>query len=311
MSAVSATDDLSDARRRLAAGRRVLLVRRIRSNPSLVTGATLVVALLLICLVGPLFLDRGPLEVAVPERLLPPSGENLLGTDEYGRDLLARVMHGGRISLWVGFSVAGLTALLGLVIGLLASYYAALDHVLMRVSDGLMAIPGVLLAIGLMAALGPKTSNVIIALVIVSTPAMARVVRSRAVAVKQETFVDAMRAQGAGATRILVRHIAPNTLTTLVVQGTFVFADAIITEATLSFLGAGIPAPAASWGNILYDGKTVIFIAWWMTVFPGIMLLLAVVGLNLFGDGLRDIIDPRSARRLTKRGGLLRRRQPE
>jgi peptide/nickel transport system permease protein len=160
------------------------------------------------------------------------------------------------------------------------------------VCDGLMAFPGILLSIALMAALGAKLSNVIIALSIVFTPAVARAVRSAAIVVREQTYIEAIKAQGASDFRVLWLHIAPNTLSPLIVQSTFIFADAIIVEAALSFLGAGIPAPAPSWGNILYDGKVVILKAWWMTVFPGITMVLSVLALNLFGDGLRDLLDP-------------------
>lgn len=165
----------------------------------------------------------------------------------------------------------------------------------MRICDGLMAIPGILLAIALVAALGPMTENVIIALGIVFIPYVARIVRSATLVVREETYIEAMKAQGASATRIIWMHIAPNTLSPLVVQATFIFADAIITEAALSFLGAGVPTPDPSWGNILYDGKLVIFKAWWMTVFPGILIILTVMGLNFAGDGIRDMVDPHSS----------------
>jgi peptide/nickel transport system permease protein len=179
-----------------------------------------------------------------------------------------------------------------MIIVLYASYYKLLDHILMRVCDGLMSIPGILLAIALMASLGPKTQNVVIALSIVFTPYIARVIRSAAIVAREQTYIEAIRVQGASTLRIIWLHIMPNTISPLVVTATFIFADAIITEAALSFLGAGIPAPDPSWGNILYDGKVVIFNAWWMTVFPGIMIILSVLGLNLLGDGLRDLIDP-------------------
>jgi peptide/nickel transport system permease protein len=206
--------------------------------------------------------------------------------------LMSRIIYGARVSMGVGFSVAIAASAMGVIIGLYASYYRFLDNVLMRVCDGLMAFPGILLSIALMAALGAKLSNVIIALSIVFTPAIARAVRSAAIVVREQTYIEAIKAQGASNFRVLWQHIAPNTLSPLIVQSTFIFADAIIVEAALSFLGAGIPAPAPSWGNILYDGKIVILKAWWMTVFPGITMVLSVLALNLFGDGLRDLLDP-------------------
>lgn len=220
------------------------------------------------------------------------SSKHLLGTDEFGRDLLTRIVYGSRVTMGVGFSVAIISSVAGMIIGLYASYYRTLDHILMRISDGLMAIPAILLAIALMTALGPSTKNVIIAMSIVFTPAIARVIRSAAIVVREQTYIEAMKVQGASSFRIIWGHIMPNTISPLVVQATFIFAEAIITEAALSFLGAGVPAPDPSWGNILYDGKLVIFNAWWMTVFPGIMIVIAILGLNLFGDGIRDLIDP-------------------
>lgn len=283
---------LLDTKQRLKSEQRQLLFRRIKSNKAIVTGGFIILLLALIALLGPLLVPYTPYEMEVTNRLKAPSAEHLLGTDNFGRDLLSRIAYGARVSLGVGMSVAFLACLFGLIVGLLASYYRLLDNILMRICDGLMAIPGVLLAIALMAALGPKQQNVIIALTIVFIPNVARVVRSTALIIREETYIEAIKSQGASTWRIIALHIAPNTISPLVVQASFIFADAIITEAALSFLGAGIPAPDPSWGNILYDGKVVIFNAWWMTVFPGILIVLSVLGLNLLGDGLRDLIDP-------------------
>ncbi len=273
-----------------------LLLRRFSSSSLFVTGAVIFFLLLVLAFIGPLVIPYGPVEMEVANRLQAPSMSHLLGTDEFGRDLLSRIAHGAQVSLWVGLAVTVVTSFLGLVIGLYSSYYRVLDHVLMRISDGLMSIPGVLLAIALMAALGPSTTNVIIALSIVFTPNIARVVRSSALVIKEQTYIEAMHAQGASSFRIIWKHIAPNTISPLIVQATFIFAETIITEAALSFLGVGIPAPDPSWGNILYDGKLLVFQAWWMVVFPGIMIVLSVLGLNLLGDGLRDVIDPHATK---------------
>ncbi|OLO28113.1 peptide ABC transporter permease [Alkalihalophilus pseudofirmus] len=284
--------ELSDIRKKLKKEQRAITRKRFLSNKLLLTGAAFIMFVTVIALIGPVFLEYTPYEMTVENRLQAPSTEHLLGTDNFGRDLLSRVVYGAQVSLGVGLSVAIITSVAGMLIGLIASYYKTMDHILMRICDGLMAIPGILFAIALMAALGPQTGNVIIALSIVFTPLIARVVRSRAISIREETYIEAMRAQGAGPLRIIFLHIAPNTISPLVVQATFIFADSIITEAALSFLGAGVPTPDPSWGNILYDGKLVIFNAWWMTVFPGIMIILAVIGLNFLGDGLRDAIDP-------------------
>lgn len=286
------TEKLSNVKQRLKKEQRQLFIKRFLSNRLLVTGVITLLFLLIVTIVGPLVVTDDPLEISVQDRLSSPSSEHLLGTDEFGRDLLSRIVHGAKVTMGVGISVAAISSFFGMVIGLYASYYRSLDHILMRICDGLMAIPSILLAIALMAALGPNTRNVIIALSIVFTPHIARVIRSAALVVREQTYIEAMKAQGASSTRIIWLHIMPNTISPLVVQATYIFAEAIIVEAALSFLGAGVPPPDPSWGNILYDGKLVIFNAWWMTVFPGIMIVLSVLGLNLLGDGLRDLIDP-------------------
>ena len=287
---------LSDFRRDINRERRSLFVRRFFSNKLTVTGSVILLLTLLITIFGPMISAYNPYEMVVTSRLKAPSGEHLFGTDNLGRDLFARVVYGARASMGVGLSVAIITSILGMVVGLYSSYYKILDHILMRICDGLMAFPAILLAIALMAALGTKIENVIIALSAVFTPYVARVVRSAALVVREQTYIEAMKAQGASSLRIIWAHIAPNTLSPLIVYATFIFADAIIIEAGLSFLGVGVPAPDPSWGNILYDGKLVIFTAWWMTFFPGIAIILSVLGLNLFGDGLRDLLDPHTNR---------------
>lgn len=266
---------------------------RLRTNHGLLIGVVLIGLLVLIAVIGPLLTSYSPYDMKVMDRLQPPSGAHLLGTDEFGRDLWTRIIYGARVSMSVGLIVALLSSALGLVIGVYATYYKLLDHILMRICDGLIAIPGILLAIALMAALGASAMNVIIALTIVFTPNIARVVRATALVIKEQTYIEAMRAQGASDARIIWLHIVPNTLSPLLVQATFVFAEAIISEAALSFLGAGIPAPEPSWGNILQSSKLVIYKAWWMVVFPGIMIVLSILSLNLLGDGLRDYLDPR------------------
>lgn len=285
-------ENLSDVKQRMKKEQRQLFIKRFFDNKLMVTGFVTILFLLLVTFIGPIIVTDDPYEIAVQDRLSSPSSEHLLGTDEFGRDLLSRIVHGAKVTMGVGLAVAALSSLFGMIIGLYASYYRVLDHILMRIADGLMAIPSILLAIALMAALGPDTKNIIIALSIVFTPHIARVIRSAALVVREQTYIEAMQAQGASATRIIWLHIMPNTISPLVVQATYIFAEAIIVEAALSFLGAGVPAPDPSWGNILYDGKLVIYNAWWMTVFPGIMIILSVLGLNLLGDGLRDLIDP-------------------
>jgi len=273
-----------------------ILLRQIMSNRSLVIGFVVIAFLILVALFGPLVIAHDPNAMNVLNRFAPPSATHWFGTDNLGRDVLSRVIYGARISMGIGVAVAIVASLAGLIVGVYSSYYTRLDHLLMRISDGIMAFPGLLLALALMAALGGRASNVVLAVSIVATPYIARVVRSEALALKEQTFVEATRALGASDTRIIWRHIAPNTLSSLIVQATFIFAEAIIVEAALSFLGAGIPPPAPSWGNILSDGKTYIYKAWWMTFFPGMTITIAIIGLNLFGDGLRDLLDPHSSK---------------
>ena len=253
----------------------------------------LFMAVALLALLGTALCSYDPYAMTVSERLQAPTRAHPMGTDEFGRDLLTRVIYGARVSIGVGAAVTILASALGLIIGLCSGYYTLPDHILMRISEGMSSIPGIFLAIALMAVLGASAGNVVIALSIVYIPGVARVVRAAVLREKSSAYVESLRIQGAGDLRILVLHIAPNVLSPLLVQGSFVFAGAILSEASLSFLGAGIPAPAASWGNILQAGKGVIHKAWWMVVFPGGMIIASVLSLTLLGDGLRDFLDPR------------------
>lgn len=287
------TTSMSVDARALVRERRGKALRRLGRNTPLVLGASLLLAILVTSLVLPLVLPMDPYGVDVDTIGAAPSGTHPFGTDMVGRDLFARVVLGIKTSLLVGASVMVLSCAAGMAVGLLAGYFRVLDGILMRVSDGMMAIPGVLLALALVATLGPRVQNVVIALTVVMIPQVSRMVRVRALAVKELTYVEAMRAQGARSSRIILRHIAPNTFSILVVQAAFIFADAVMTEASLSFLGAGVPQPQPSLGNILFDGKQAIFSAWWVTVIPALLLVLTVISLNLLGDGVRDIVDPK------------------
>lgn len=286
--------ELTSIKKEMKDKHRSLMVKKFRSNKLALTGAIILTIIIISAIFFPLFISSSPYELDTVNRLQAPSPEHIFGTDNYGRDLLSRVIYGARVSLVVGFSVALLTALLGTIMGLYSAYYKRIDGLLMRISDGLMAFPAILLAIAIMASLGANTTNVIIALTIVFSPLVARTIRSASLVIKEQTYIEALKAQGASTSRIIWSNIFPNIISPLIVQATFIFADSIIVEAALSFLGAGIPAPAPSWGNLLYDGKTVIFNAWWMTLFPGLAIMLTVFGLNLFGDGLRDLLDPHS-----------------
>ena len=268
--------------------------KKALTNKGFVVGGCIFLAIALIALVGPLVWTVDPNAQEMTLRLSAPSPAHPFGCDDFGRDLLARVIAGARVSLGVGIAVTLATSALGLVIGAYACYNERLDHILMRICDGLMSIPGVLLAIALMAMMGASVWNVIIALSIVYTPSMARIVRSRAMVVKEEPFVEALRVQSASTARIVWLHIVPNVMAPFLVQATFVFAEAVLSEAALSFLGLGIKAPDASWGNILQAGKNVMRKAWWMIFFPAIAIIASVLSLNLAGDGLRDALDPKT-----------------
>lgn len=282
--------------RTLKKEQRTLALRKIKANKGLLVGGFVFLLLLVLVVFGPALTGFDPYEMKVASRLMPPSAEHLMGTDEFGRDLFTRILYGGRSSIGIGVLVAFFSSVFGLAIGVYASYFRVLDHIFMRICDGFVSIPGVLLAIALMAALGASGQNVVIALTIVFTPNIARVVRSGALVVREQPYIEAVRLQGAGHLRTIWGHIVPNVLSPLIVQATFVFAETLLSEAALSFLGAGIPAPAPSWGNILQASKLVIYKAWWMVVFPGLAIILAVFSLNLLGNGLRDLFDPRATR---------------
>jgi peptide/nickel transport system permease protein len=207
--------------------------------------------------------------------------------------VLSRVLYGARISVVVGGLVVLLAVAAGLLVGLLAGYYRALDNVLMRVMDGLMAFPAILLAIALMASLGPSLRNVVVALGVVYTPRIARIVRGSVLVVRELPYVEAARAAGASDLAILRRHVLPNCLSPVIVQGTFIFALAVLGEAALSFLGVGAPPAAPSWGNILAEGRLYMQQAPWLVLAPGVAIMATILGLNLFGDGLRDALDPK------------------
>ena len=287
--------DLNEIRKRLLKEQRQLLVHKFLHNRLAVTGGTITFVMLFLALAAPLLAAQGPLEMVVSDRLSAPSAAHIFGTDTYGRDVFSRILYGARVSMTIGLFVGLITMVAGMCLGLLASWFKTLDEVLMRICDGLNAIPSTLLAIAFMAALGASITNVIVSLSIVSIPRMARIARSAALVVKEQTYIEAIAAAGAGPFHIIFRHIAPNILSPVIVQASYVFANAIITEAALSFLGVGVPVPQPSWGNILYEGKDVIYNAWWMIVYPAAFTALTVFGLNLFGDGLRDLLDPHTS----------------
>jgi len=234
-----------------------------------------------------------PMELKVMERLHGPSLAHLLGTDEFGRDVFARIIHGGRYSLSIGLAVVALSGFGGLVLGLLAGYFTRLDGIIMRLVDAMMSFPDILLAIALMAILGAAATNVVLALALVYTPRVARVVRASTLVLREMLFVEAARALGVSTRRILTVHIFRNLTSPLLVQATFIFAYAILAEAALSFLGAGVPPELPTWGTMIATGQQFSHEAFWVVVFPGIAIVLAALSLQMVGDGLRDMLDPR------------------
>ncbi len=239
------------------------------------------------------FIAVGPYAIDFSATTLPPSRLHWFGTDNFGRDIFDRVLFGARVSLWIGFVSALLAAVGGALIGMASAWFRRLDSLIMRIMDALLAFPAILLAIGINAALGPQISSVIIALGTAYIPRMARIVRAQALIIRDLDYVDAALVSGAGSGRIIFRHILPNCLAPILVSVTFVFAYAILAEATLSFLGIGPPPPHPSWGNIIAEGRDYAVEAWWIMLFPGIAISLAALGMNLLGDGLRDVFDPR------------------
>lgn len=270
-----------------------IALRRLLRDPSFLFGAFILAAAAIVAALAPLIAPADPLEIRALLRFRPPDPNHWLGTDNFGRDILSRVIYGARISLQVGLFVVLFTTIGGTVLGVLAGFYPRLDNPLMRVMDALMAFPAILLAMAITAALGPSQANVVVALSIVYAPRTARVVRGSVLALKEMPFVEAARAVGSRDLRILAQHIVPNALSPILVQATFVFAYAILAEAGLSFIGAGTPPPTPSWGNILAEGRGFMRDAPWITIFPGLAIALIVMGLNLIGDALRDALDPR------------------
>ena len=267
--------------------------RAIRRSRMMTAGLVIMTFVCLVALLAPVLATHKPLALDPMNRIQPPSRDHFFGTDDVGRDVYSRVIYGSRVSLAVGALVVVFSNLLGAAIGLLSGYYDKVDKILMRVMDGLMAFPTTLLAIAMMAALGAKMSNVIIALSIVYVPRVARVVRGVVLTVREQAYVEAAVAIGAPSWKIMLFHILPNCLDPIIVQSSFIFAASVLSEAALSYLGVGIPPWIPSWGNIMTGGRLFMNTAPWMTLFPGVAIIICVLGLNLFGDGLRDLVDPR------------------
>jgi peptide/nickel transport system permease protein len=243
---------------------------------------------------APVWWTGDPLEMQTAERLQGPSGAHWFGSDNFGRDIYTRTLYGTRISLAVGSAVAVASLVLGTALGLVIGFYRRLDMIMMRVMDGLMAIPAILLALALMALMKASVRNVIIALVIPEIPRVARLVRASVLSLREHLMVEGARALGVGTPRILIRYILPALVAPLIVQGTYIGASAILFEAYLSFLGAGTPPHIPSWGNIMAEGRAYVQLAFWIILFPGLFLAATVLAINLVGDGLRDLLNVRS-----------------
>jgi peptide/nickel transport system permease protein len=261
--------------------------------------AVILLVIILASLFAPLYVPYDPLAMDSTARLQPPSWVHFLGTDQFGRDTFSRVMMGGRVSLLIGVGAAVVSVTIGLIIGLVAGFFRSADGIIMRIMDSLMAIPAILLAIALVALNGPSLGSVIIAITIPEVPRVVRLVRSVVLSAREEPYVEAAIALGSSMPKILIQHLMPNTFAPLIVQGTYVCASAILIEALLSFLGAGVSTEIPTWGNIMAEGRTYFQIKPGLIFWPGLMLSLCILAINLLGDTARDLLDPR----LKKRGG--------
>jgi peptide/nickel transport system permease protein len=268
-------------------------LQRLLHHRLFVTGLALFAVILLAAVLAPWIARTDPNQLSMRQTFLPPSWAHPFGTDNFGRSLWSRVIYGAQLSMLIGVSVVAINATIGTAIGAAAGYFRRIDNVVMRVNDALMAFPAILLAIAITAVLGPSIGDVIIALGIVYTPRTARIVRSSVIVLREMEYVQAAIAAGAGHWRILRRHILPNAMAPLIVQLSFLFAYAVLTEATLSFLGVGAVPPTPTWGNIMAEGRQYMTDAPWIIAIPGAALMITVLGLNMLGDGLRDVLDPR------------------
>ena len=271
-------------------------IRVLRKNPNLLIGLIVLIFFSILCGAAQFWERIDPLMLDPDDRIQGPSWKHWFGSDNAGRDIYSRTLHGGRVSLMVGFFVAIFTTAVGMVIGLISGYTPKLDMIIQRVMDAIMSFPTLLLALALVAMLGSSLWNVIGVITFVDTPRMVRIVRATVLSLREQMYIDAARSIGAPTWRILFVHLAPNTMAPVLVQATYIFALAILTEASLSFLGLGIPPENPSWGNILALGRTFLQQAFWISFFPGLLLTINVLAMNLVGDGLRDAFDPKLSR---------------
>ena len=270
--------------------------RMLKKNKMALVGLGILVILVLLALFADVIADYDTVVIKqnLANRLKGPSAEHWLGTDEFGRDIFARLVHGARVSLKVGIIAVGISIILGGILGALAGFYGGrIDNIIMRIMDVFLAVPSILLAIAIVSALGPSIINLMVAISISSVPRYARIVRASVLSIRDQEFVEAARAIGANNARIIFRHIIPNSLAPVIVQGTLGVASAILSTAGLSFIGLGIQPPAPEWGSLLSGGRQYLRYAWWVTTFPGVAIMITILSLNLLGDGLRDALDPR------------------
>jgi peptide/nickel transport system permease protein len=270
----------------------------VRRHPAIAAGGIILALMAFIAIAAPLLWTVDPTELATSRRNRLPSAAYWFGTDQLGRDIYSRVLYGARVSLIVGFCVALLASLAGLIVGLVSGMVRWADGIIMRVIDGMMSIPPILLAIALMALTRGSVGNVIVAITIAEIPRVARLVRGVVLTLREAPYVEAAIASGSRTPRLILRHILPNTIAPMVVQATYICASAMIVEAILSFIGAGIPPTVPSWGNIMAEGRTLWQVRPHIIFFPAIFLSLTVLAVNLVGDGLRDALDPRMAKRI-------------
>lgn len=270
--------------------------RRLKRNKMAVLGLAILIILVLLAVFANVIAnyDNVVIKQNLSQRLQAPSAAHWLGTDEFGRDIFARLVHGTRVSLQVGIIAVGISIVIGGILGAIAGYYGGkLDNIIMRVMDIFLAVPSILLAIAIVSALGPSILNLMLAISISSVPSYARIVRASVLSIRDQEFIEAAKAIGASNTRIIFRHIIPNSLAPVIVQATLGVASAILSTAGLSFIGLGIQPPAPEWGSMLSGGRQYLRYAWWVTTFPGVAIMITILSLNLLGDGLRDALDPR------------------
>jgi len=270
----------------------------IYRHPTIAIGGVLLALILAIAVFAPYLFTVDPTQIAPAKRTRAPSALYWFGTDMLGRDIYSRTLFGARVSLEVGFAVAAVSSIIGMFIGVCAGFIRLLDSIVMRVMDGLMSIPSILLAIALMALIGASVQNVVIAISIAEIPRVARLVRGVVLSLREQAYVEAAIASGTNIPKIIFKHILPNTMAPIIVQATFICASAMLAEATLSFIGAGTPPTIPSWGNIMAEGRALWQVKPYIVFFPAVFLSITVLAVNLLGDGLRDALDPRLAKRI-------------